>query len=347
MNENLPRRSRVARDALLLLAQDVGDTVRAALADTLADMPDAPRELVLALARDAVLQVCEPLIRLSAVLREADLLDLVAHPPHHHTRPAVARRLHVAAPVAEALIRAGEPAAILALLRNGTAHLTPAASPACRAGRRLPWLRSRYPPTRLPGSSGPAWSAASAATCWPASPAAAPQPPSSTPSPHPIPATSQSSSGAPPTPEGRHGSFTNLQHADRLPPLSPRRSPATETQVNRRALCRRRRDLPFAPPVRLAQQATITGAGATFPRPLYERWSQAAKEPVGIQLNYQSIGSGGGINQITARTVDFGASDAPADREQLTERKLLQFPSVLARWCSAPTCPAWRTTRSS
>jgi phosphate transport system substrate-binding protein len=79
----------------------------------------------------------------------------------------------------------------------------------------------------------------------------------------------------------------------------------------------------------LAQQATITGAGATFPRPLYERWAQAAREAVGVQLNYQSIGSGGGINQITARTVDFGASDAPLSSEQLAERNLLQFPTVL------------------
>lgn len=78
-----------------------------------------------------------------------------------------------------------------------------------------------------------------------------------------------------------------------------------------------------------AQAATITGAGATFPRPLYERWAQAAREPVGVTLNYQSIGSGGGINQITARTVDFGASDAPLTTAQLTERSLMQFPSVL------------------
>lgn len=88
---------------------------------------------------------------------------------------------------------------------------------------------------------------------------------------------------------------------------------------------------PMAIPARgaLAQQATITGAGATFPRPLYERWAQAAREAIGIQLNYQSIGSGGGINQIAARTVDFGASDAPLSTEQLTERSLLQFPTVL------------------
>jgi phosphate transport system substrate-binding protein len=77
-----------------------------------------------------------------------------------------------------------------------------------------------------------------------------------------------------------------------------------------------------------AQQATITGAGASFPRPVYERWAQAAREGAGIQLNYQSIGSGGGINQITNRTVDFGASDAPLPTAQLTERKLMQFPTV-------------------
>lgn len=87
--------------------------------------------------------------------------------------------------------------------------------------------------------------------------------------------------------------------------------------------------VPFLPRSGFAQQATITGAGATFPRPLYERWSQAAREPLGLTLNYQSIGSGGGINQITARTVDFGASDAPLSTAQLTERHLMQFPSVL------------------
>ncbi|MBU8545300.1 phosphate ABC transporter substrate-binding protein PstS [Roseomonas sp. ROY-5-3] len=74
---------------------------------------------------------------------------------------------------------------------------------------------------------------------------------------------------------------------------------------------------------------TVTGAGATFPRPLYERWSVQARDAGVAQLNYQSIGSGGGINQITARTVDFGASDAPLTTEQLTERKLLQFPTVM------------------
>ncbi len=79
----------------------------------------------------------------------------------------------------------------------------------------------------------------------------------------------------------------------------------------------------------LAQQVTITGAGASFPRPVYERWGQAAREGANIQLNYQSIGSGGGINQITNRTVDFGATDAPLPAAQLAERKLLQFPTVM------------------
>ncbi|MFZ4409314.1 MAG: phosphate ABC transporter substrate-binding protein PstS [Paracraurococcus sp.] len=78
-----------------------------------------------------------------------------------------------------------------------------------------------------------------------------------------------------------------------------------------------------------AQQAQITGAGASFPRPVYERWGQAAREAIGIQLNYQSIGSGGGVNQITNRTVDFGASDAPLKAADLAERKLLQFPTVM------------------
>ncbi len=86
----------------------------------------------------------------------------------------------------------------------------------------------------------------------------------------------------------------------------------------------------LAPPrAASAQQAQITGAGASFPRPVYERWGQAAREPLSIQLNYQSIGSGGGINQISNRTVDFGASDAPLSAERLREGSLLQFPTVM------------------
>jgi phosphate transport system substrate-binding protein len=76
-----------------------------------------------------------------------------------------------------------------------------------------------------------------------------------------------------------------------------------------------------------AQQ--ITGAGATFPAPVYTKWGEAAKAAVGIELNYQAIGSGGGQNQILNRTVDFGASDAPMDAAKLVDGKLLQFPTVM------------------
>jgi phosphate transport system substrate-binding protein len=98
---------------------------------------------------------------------------------------------------------------------------------------------------------------------------------------------------------------------------------------------------PLAIPTRsaLAQQVTITGAGATFPRPLYERWSQEARAAISVQLNYQSIGSGGGINQITARTVDFGATDAPLTVQQLTERNLMQFPTVMGSVVLSPNLP--------
>ncbi|UFN50985.1 phosphate ABC transporter substrate-binding protein PstS [Roseomonas sp. OT10] len=76
------------------------------------------------------------------------------------------------------------------------------------------------------------------------------------------------------------------------------------------------------------QPVQITGAGASFPNPVYQRWGEAAKAK-GIQLNYQSVGSGAGVNQIKNRTVDFGASDAPLTEAQLAEAKLVQFPSVM------------------
>lgn len=78
-----------------------------------------------------------------------------------------------------------------------------------------------------------------------------------------------------------------------------------------------------------AQQASITGAGASFPNPLYQKWGAAAREAIGLQLNYQSVGSGAGQTQIRNRTVDFGASDAPMKAEELAEHKLLQFPSTM------------------
>jgi len=80
-------------------------------------------------------------------------------------------------------------------------------------------------------------------------------------------------------------------------------------------------------PIALAQ--TITGAGATFPAPIYAKWAEAYKAATGAQLNYQAIGSGGGVKQITAKTVDFGASDDPIPGDELQKSGLAQFPAVI------------------
>lgn len=75
--------------------------------------------------------------------------------------------------------------------------------------------------------------------------------------------------------------------------------------------------------------AEITGAGATFPYPIYAKWADAYRKETGTGLNYQSIGSGGGIKQITAKTVDFGASDMPLTPQDLDKNGLMQFPTVI------------------
>jgi len=75
--------------------------------------------------------------------------------------------------------------------------------------------------------------------------------------------------------------------------------------------------------------ADITGAGATFPYPIYAKWADAYKKQTGTGMNYQSIGSGGGIKQITAKTVDFGASDMPMKGEDLEKNGLVQFPAIM------------------
>jgi phosphate transport system substrate-binding protein len=78
-----------------------------------------------------------------------------------------------------------------------------------------------------------------------------------------------------------------------------------------------------------AWSADLTGAGATFPYPIYAKWAEAYKAATGIGLNYQSIGSGGGIRQIKAKTVDFGASDMPLKPEELDKEGLMQFPAII------------------
>jgi len=81
--------------------------------------------------------------------------------------------------------------------------------------------------------------------------------------------------------------------------------------------------------VTAAQAADISGAGATFPYPIYAKWADTYKKETGIGLNYQSIGSGGGIKQIKAGTVTFGATDAPLTGDDLTSSGLAQFPMVM------------------
>ena len=78
-----------------------------------------------------------------------------------------------------------------------------------------------------------------------------------------------------------------------------------------------------------AHAENISGAGATFPYPIYAKWADAYKKQTGIGLNYQSIGSGGGIKQIEAKTVTFGASDAPRPGKELDKYGLVQFPMVM------------------
>jgi phosphate transport system substrate-binding protein len=78
-----------------------------------------------------------------------------------------------------------------------------------------------------------------------------------------------------------------------------------------------------------AAAAEITGAGATFPYPIYAKWADAYKKSSGNGVNYQSIGSGGGIKQITAKTVDFGASDMPMKPDDLAKNGLVQFPAIM------------------
>ena len=78
-----------------------------------------------------------------------------------------------------------------------------------------------------------------------------------------------------------------------------------------------------------SQATEITGAGSTFGYPIYAKWAEAYKDSTGVSLNYQSIGSGGGIKQVEAKTVDFGASDMPLTPDVLDKNGLTQFPTVI------------------
>ncbi len=88
-----------------------------------------------------------------------------------------------------------------------------------------------------------------------------------------------------------------------------------------------------------AEDVTINAAGATFPYPIYSQWAHKYNSMTGVKLNYQSIGSGGGIAQIKAKTVDYGASDAPLKPEELKKNGLVQWPMVMGGVVMAVNIP--------
>ena len=88
-----------------------------------------------------------------------------------------------------------------------------------------------------------------------------------------------------------------------------------------------------------ATAADISGAGASFPAQLYFDWAYIYQKDTGNRVNYQSIGSGGGIKQVSARTVDFGASDKPLKKRKLDKKGLYQFPAVIGSIIAAYNIP--------
>jgi phosphate transport system substrate-binding protein len=95
-----------------------------------------------------------------------------------------------------------------------------------------------------------------------------------------------------------------------------------------------------------AQAVDLTGAGATFPYPLYARWFSDYAKATGVRINYQSIGSGGGIQQISAETVDFGATDGPMTDDEMAKAKggrILHVPTVIGSVAVAYNLPELRT----
>src|SRR6478672_13173623 len=96
-----------------------------------------------------------------------------------------------------------------------------------------------------------------------------------------------------------------------------------------------------------AAQTSLTGAGATFPNPIYTKWFDAYNKKTGVQINYQSIGSGGGIRQFTEGTVDFGATDGPMNQSQIdaVTANVLHIPTVLGAVVVTYNLPSLGETR--
>jgi phosphate transport system substrate-binding protein len=123
---------------------------------------------------------------------------------------------------------------------------------------------------------------------------------------------------------------TGLQHSPvKVVTVDQKSPPNKEKHTMRKMLSRVSLTLATAALATSALAADITGAGATFPAPIYAKWADAYQKATGNKINYQSIGSGGGIKQITAKTVDFGASDMPMKPEDLEKNGLMQFPTVI------------------
>jgi uncharacterized protein (DUF2336 family) len=128
------RLQRMAWETLSILVQDSAMQVRAAIAAAVADLPDAPRDLILRLARDTAMPVAEPVIRFSPLLTDEDLLALLVDPPTPETLAAIARRPGLSETLADAIARSAEPQAIAALLSNDSAAIKEATLDALIAG---------------------------------------------------------------------------------------------------------------------------------------------------------------------------------------------------------------------
>jgi len=146
------RMARLSAGTLAMLVEDAAVEVRAAFAAVVRDMADAPRALILRLARDTAMPVAEPVIRLSPLLTEADLLALVADPPAAGTRRAVARRPALTETVSDAIAETADTPAVAALLANASAAIREATLDALVAGSggRPSWQEALVRRARLP-----------------------------------------------------------------------------------------------------------------------------------------------------------------------------------------------------
>lgn len=149
------RMARLSAGTLALLVEDAAVEVRAAIAAAVREMPDAPRELILRLARDTAMPVAEPVIRLSPLLTEADLLALIADPPVPATRRAVARRPALSETVTDAIAHTIDISAVAALLANPSAAIREATLDriVAGAGNRPSWQAALVERRQLPASA--------------------------------------------------------------------------------------------------------------------------------------------------------------------------------------------------